>query len=73
VSHLSTGSVIFSFVGFVSLYLLMLGAWVAYVVRQVRRGPDPIEMEEPTSHLPTPDEPRPPESKISETLVGSMS
>lgn len=73
VSHLSTGSVIFSFVGFVSLYLLMLGAWVAYVVRQVRRGPDPIEMEEPTSHLPTPDEPRPPESKISGTLVGSMS
>jgi cytochrome d ubiquinol oxidase subunit I len=70
VSHLSVGSVIFSFVGFVGLYLLLLGAWIAYVVRQVRRGPEPIETD-----TPTPPDPAPGLSRVSEsggTLVGSM-
>jgi len=43
VSHLSEGSVIFSFTGFVVLYLIMLTVWIAYLVRQVRRGPEPLE------------------------------
>jgi cytochrome d ubiquinol oxidase subunit I len=53
VSHLSAPSVIFSFVGFVSLYVVMLTVWIAYVVRQVRRGPEPIELLEPPSKTPT--------------------
>lgn len=44
VSHLASGSMIFSLAGFVCLYLAMLTVWIAYVVRQVKRGPDPIEM-----------------------------
>jgi cytochrome d ubiquinol oxidase subunit I len=52
VSHLSTGSVIFSFVGFLCLYLALLTAWVAYVVRQVRRGPEPIETLELPEEVP---------------------
>ena len=47
VSGLSTGSVVFSFIVFVAIYLAMFTFWVMYVVRQVRRGPDPIEVEEP--------------------------
>jgi cytochrome bd ubiquinol oxidase subunit I len=43
VSHLAPGSLIFSLAGFVSLYLAMLTVWIAYVVRQVKRGPEPIE------------------------------
>ena len=43
VSHLASGSLIFSLAGFVCLYLAMLTVWIAYVVRQVKRGPDPIE------------------------------
>jgi cytochrome d ubiquinol oxidase subunit I len=72
VSHLSAGSVIFSFVGFVGLYLLLLSAWIAYVVRQVRRGPEPIEPERPVSPDPTGtglDTPSPQESGA---LVGSL-
>jgi cytochrome d ubiquinol oxidase subunit I len=72
VSHLSAGSVVFSFVGFVSLYLLLLGAWIAYVVRQVRRGPEPIELDEPGTSDPTPDGPSTPRSEDSGTLVGAM-
>ena len=41
-SHISAGSVIFSFAGFVGLYVVMLTAWIAYVVRQVRKGPEPL-------------------------------
>ena len=52
VSHLSPGSVIFSFVGFLCLYLALLTAWVAYVVRQVRRGPEPIETLELPEEVP---------------------
>ena len=43
VSHLSLGSLLFSFIGFVGLYVVMLTLWIVYVVRQLRRGPDPIE------------------------------
>jgi cytochrome d ubiquinol oxidase subunit I len=72
VSHLSAGSVIFSFVGFVSLYLLLLGAWIAYVVRQVRRGPDPITLDDPGTSDPTADGPSTPRSEDSGTLVGAV-
>jgi cytochrome bd ubiquinol oxidase subunit I len=43
VSHLASGSMIFSLAGFVVLYLAMLTAWVTYLVRQVMRGPDPVD------------------------------
>ncbi|MEX0428536.1 cytochrome ubiquinol oxidase subunit I [Nocardioides sp. DS6] len=45
VSHLSTGAVVFSVVGFVLIYLILALTWVAYVVRQVRRGPLPSDLE----------------------------
>jgi len=53
VSHLASGSLIFSLAGFVALYLAMLTVWIAYVVRQVKRGPDPIE----TTDIPPPSPP----------------
>jgi cytochrome d ubiquinol oxidase subunit I len=53
VSHLSAPSVIASFVGFVSLYVVMLAVWIAYLVRQVKRGPDPIESSGPPAKAPT--------------------
>ena len=46
-SDLSTGSVVFSFIAFVAIYLAMFTFWVLYVVRQVRRGPDLIEQAPP--------------------------
>jgi len=51
VSHLASGSMIFSLAGFVALYLAMLTAWVTYLVRQVMRGPDPVD----TAGTPGPD------------------
>ena len=59
VSDLSTASVVFSFIAFVGLYLIMFSLWVGYVVRQVRRGPDPIEAE-PSDVPSTPNGPRAP-------------
>jgi cytochrome bd ubiquinol oxidase subunit I len=53
VSHLSAPSVIFSFVGFVSLYVVMLGVWISYLVRQVKKGPEPIEATGPQEQAPT--------------------
>jgi cytochrome bd ubiquinol oxidase subunit I len=47
VSHLATPSLIFSFVGFLAIYLVMLTVYIAYVARTVRRGPegdDPLEV-----------------------------
>ncbi|MBV8314175.1 MAG: cytochrome ubiquinol oxidase subunit I [Planctomycetaceae bacterium] len=43
VSHLSSWTVVASFVGFTALYVVMLTIWIAYAVRQVRRGPEAIE------------------------------
>jgi cytochrome d ubiquinol oxidase subunit I len=40
VSHLAPASLIFSFVGFIAIYLTLLTVYVAYVVRTVRRGPE---------------------------------
>jgi cytochrome d ubiquinol oxidase subunit I len=40
VSHLAPGSLVFSLGGFVCIYLALLTAWVVYVVRSVRRGPE---------------------------------
>lgn len=45
VSALAPTSVLVSFVGFLALYLTLLGVWVRYVVIQVRRGPDPADLE----------------------------
>jgi cytochrome d ubiquinol oxidase subunit I len=41
VSHLAPGGLVFSLAGFVCIYLALLTGWVVYVVRSVRRGPDP--------------------------------
>ena len=40
VSHLAPGEVLFSVIGFSLLYLIMLVAYVAYVVRTMRIGPE---------------------------------
>jgi cytochrome bd ubiquinol oxidase subunit I len=72
VSHLSAGSVIFSFVGFVGLYLLLLSAWIAYVVRQVRRGPEVIEQEPPVTPDPSTGGLNAPSPDEHGTLVPSM-
>lgn len=40
VSNLAPSSLIFSLVAFVTIYSVLLGIWIAYVVRRVRRGPD---------------------------------
>jgi cytochrome bd ubiquinol oxidase subunit I len=40
VSHLATPDLIFSFVGFLAIYLVMLTIYVVYVARTVRRGPE---------------------------------
>jgi cytochrome d ubiquinol oxidase subunit I len=40
VSHLAPGEVLFSVVGFSSLYLAMLVAYVVYIVRTLRIGPE---------------------------------
>jgi cytochrome d ubiquinol oxidase subunit I len=71
VSHLSAGEVIFSFVFFVGMYLLLLGAWIAYIVRQVRRGPEPIETLTPGAPD-SPVESSQSESAPQSTLVGAM-
>jgi cytochrome d ubiquinol oxidase subunit I len=42
-SHLSAGSVIVTFIAFVALYVVMLSIWISYLVRQVKKGPEPIE------------------------------
>lgn len=47
VSHLAPASLVFSLAGFVTIYLILLTAWITYVVRSVRRGPDPIGGPEP--------------------------
>jgi cytochrome d ubiquinol oxidase subunit I len=46
VSHLATGQLIFSVVGFLVIYLSLLAVWVAFVVRSVRQGPEPLESAE---------------------------
>ena len=61
VSHLAPGSLIFSLAGFVGLYLAMLTVWIAYVVRQVRRGPDPIETTDAQASSPSGSDPASPE------------
>jgi cytochrome bd ubiquinol oxidase subunit I len=40
VSHLATPSLLFSFAGFLAIYLFMLTAYIVYVVRTVRQGPE---------------------------------
>jgi cytochrome d ubiquinol oxidase subunit I len=40
VSHLAPGEVLFSVIGFSVLYLIMLVAYVAYIVRTMRIGPE---------------------------------
>ncbi|WP_265444788.1 cytochrome ubiquinol oxidase subunit I [Flexivirga meconopsidis] len=43
-SHLATGTVIATFVGFLLIYLTMLAVWIGYVIRTVRSGPDTLEV-----------------------------
>ncbi|TCC16864.1 cytochrome ubiquinol oxidase subunit I [Kribbella speibonae] len=42
VSQLAPGEVVFSVAGFSLLYVVMLVAYIAYIVRTVRIGPDPV-------------------------------
>lgn len=49
VSHLATGQLVFSVVGFLTIYLSLLTVWVTFVVRSVRRGPEPVEDTGPDS------------------------
>jgi len=44
VSRLASGSLVWSFVLFVAIYLALLAVWIGYVVRSVRRGPDPLDV-----------------------------
>jgi cytochrome d ubiquinol oxidase subunit I len=69
VSELAPGDVLFSVVGFSALYLIMLVAYVAYIVRTMRIGPerdDPRREPRPGSldTTPTP----PPGRRISQAL-----
>jgi cytochrome d ubiquinol oxidase subunit I len=60
VSNLATPSLLFSFAGFVAIYLAMLTVYVAYVTRAVRRGPerdDPAVAAPATVNLPQIGEP----------------
>ncbi|MEU5345650.1 MULTISPECIES: cytochrome ubiquinol oxidase subunit I [unclassified Streptomyces] len=54
VSHLAPGEVLFSVIGFSLLYLIMLVAYVAYIVRTMRTGPerDDPGREPPPQNLP---------------------
>jgi len=47
VSQLATPSLVFSLAAFLAVYVLLVGIWVAYLVRRVRRGPRPEDL--PTS------------------------
>jgi cytochrome d ubiquinol oxidase subunit I len=40
VSQLASGQLVFSFIGFVGLYALMLGLYIAYIIHAVRVGPE---------------------------------
>ena len=46
VSHLAPGELVFSVVGFSLLYVVMLVAYVAYIVHTVRIGPDQVAPDE---------------------------
>ncbi|MEU4287272.1 cytochrome ubiquinol oxidase subunit I [Kribbella sp. NPDC026596] len=46
VSHLAPGELVFSVVGFSLLYVVMLVAYVAYIVHTVRIGPDQVDPDE---------------------------
>jgi cytochrome d ubiquinol oxidase subunit I len=43
-SSLSTGELIATLVGFWVVYLVLFGAWVRHVVREVRKGPDELPL-----------------------------
>ena len=44
-SLIASPAVLASFFSFLVLYLALFGTWIAYVVRTVRRGPDPRDLE----------------------------
>ncbi len=46
VSHLASGELVFSVVGFLLLYVVMLVAYIAYIVHTVRIGPDQVDPDE---------------------------
>ena len=47
-SSLSTGELIASLAAFWIVYLILITAWIRQVVREVRRGPDPLPGQEGT-------------------------
>jgi cytochrome d ubiquinol oxidase subunit I len=60
-SSLSTGELIASLAAFWIVYLVLVTAWIRQVVREVRRGPDPLPGQEGTQAAPpgTSDAPAP--------------
>jgi cytochrome d ubiquinol oxidase subunit I len=59
VSHLASGELVFSVIGFVALYLALLVAFIAYVVRTMKIGPerDDPRLDGIEPHVPLLDEP----------------
>jgi cytochrome d ubiquinol oxidase subunit I len=56
-SSLSTGELIATLVGFWVIYLVLFGAWVRHVAREVRKGPEelpPNTADTPPASPPTP-------------------
>ncbi|MET7519460.1 cytochrome ubiquinol oxidase subunit I [Streptomyces sp. NPDC005480] len=53
VSHLSLGAAIASLTGFVTVYALLLGLWIRYIVRTVRTGPEHLVTDAGTAVHPT--------------------
>jgi cytochrome d ubiquinol oxidase subunit I len=65
-SSLSTGELIATLVGFWVVYLVLFGAWVRHVVREVRRGPEEL----PTTSADTPPASPPrPSTQLAPVLV----
>ncbi|MBV9729698.1 MAG: cytochrome ubiquinol oxidase subunit I [Pseudonocardiales bacterium] len=47
VSHLAPASLIGSMIAFVLVYLTLYATWIVYVIRAIRRGPDPADLTDP--------------------------
>jgi cytochrome d ubiquinol oxidase subunit I len=69
VSHLAPGELVFSVIGFMALYLALLVAYIVYVVRQVKAGP---ERDDPAFDPGTPPEFTPLPGDITNPMEGAL-
>ncbi len=69
VSKLAPGELVFSVVGFMAIYLAMLVAYIVYIVRQVKAGP---ERDDPALHLDTPAELTPLPGDFATPIEGAL-